>query len=479
MTRPSLADHHQDLLERFERLEADVRRGRRRSRFALLAGGTLALVAVGSGLTSAPFAVDIVRTKRLEVLDDSNKIVLLASATKTGGRLDLWDAGGHNSARLGANSTGGDFALWNDKGEQVFAAFAQQRSGRVEVGGASGAPATVISSDDRGGFVEVLDLSGRSAVKTACARQGGEVTANQFHGNGASVLGNDDSGGRITVSHGVSDLHLKMDASSGGLNATRNDQSLWSIALNDDGVRMGLADNEGNARVQLGSTSTGGLVILHNELAKPSVIMGSNRGRSGVQIRNSQDKLILALGSAKDDAGEVQLFNAKGANEVVLVAEATAGRLLLRDSTFQALVEIGVGEGGGRVSIYDQTNQLAASLMGLPGGGGHLSIGTPESSSIGTFDAPFGGTPSLNLFGAGGRSVAAAAVATGGVISLRTHTGAQALVLGAVSADAGGEVSIRNADGGQIVRLGATENGAGELDVYNSAGSRKRSLSAP
>lgn len=468
-----------DLARRIDRLEEDLHRLRRRNRRTIAVIGSIALLSIGLGLAAGPRSVDVIRTKRLELLDDTNKVVLLASATKTGGQIDIWNASGRNSARLGANDIGGDLALWNNTGEQVFAAFASQHSGRLEVGGGSGVAAVTLSSDEHGGIVEVFNLSGRSAVKAMCTRQGGEVIAQQFGGNGASVLGNDAGGGRIEVSS--DGRTLAMRGRTIGLHATIGETAAWSIQASDDGVRMNLADSEGNDRVQLGSTAGGGLAILYNEQSHSSVIMGSNRGRSGVQIRNSEDKLILALGSARDDAGEIQLFNSKGMTGVILVAEGNAGRLILKDNSNNTLLEAGIGDGdaGGVLRIFDSTNTAAAVLMGLASGGGSLTVGSPDTNARGTFEAPLNGVPSIALFGATGRSFAAAAIASGGVISLHSDANVPALVLGAVTPQAGGEISLRNAEGSQVVRLGATSSGAGELDVYNSAGSRKRSLSAP
>jgi hypothetical protein len=468
-----------DLARRIDRLEADLHRLRRRNRRTLAVISSIALASIGLGFATAPTSVDVIRTKRLELLDDTNKVVLLASVTKTGGRLDVWNANGRNSARLGANDIGGDLALWNNTGEQVFAAFASQRSGRLEVGGGSGVAAVTLSSNEQGGIVEVFNLSGRSAVKATCTRQGGEVVAQQFGGNGTSVLGNDAGGGRIEVSS--DNRTLAMRGQTIGLHATTGELTAWSIQTSDDGVRMNLADSEGNDRVQLGSTAGGGLAILYNELSNASVIMGSNRGRSGVQIRNTADKLILALGSALDDAGEIQLFNRNGATEVILVAEETAGRLILKDNTNNALVEAGLSEnnGGGVLRVFDANHAAAAVLMGLSSGGGSLTVGGPDANARGSFEAPQDGIASIALYGATGRSFAAAAIASGGVISLHSDTNAPALVLGAITPQAGGEISLRNAKGSQILHLGATSSGAGELDVYNSEGSRKRSLSAP
>jgi len=95
-----------DVDARLARLEAelalargDARRARRTS-CALLC---LAGAAAAGGLMAASQVArveDVLRVRRLEVVGEGDKVVLLAQASETGGQLDLWSKGGTNTVRL-------------------------------------------------------------------------------------------------------------------------------------------------------------------------------------------------------------------------------------------------------------------------------------------------------------------------------------------------------------------------------------------
>mgnify|MGYP003336858003 FL=1 len=84
-----------DLSTRLETLESRLREERRRSRRLerLLIGGLLVATFAGVAAgTAARTAVDVVQTRRLEILDENDRVVLLATAARHGGRVDIWDA---------------------------------------------------------------------------------------------------------------------------------------------------------------------------------------------------------------------------------------------------------------------------------------------------------------------------------------------------------------------------------------------------
>ena len=119
MTHP-LLDHGTDpetLARRIDQLRRDLDlERRRRSRLERLTAIACLLVLGAGGIAATAFrpVADVVRTHRLEIVDDSNRIVMLASAAKHGGRIDLWDDAGINAARLGGNGTGGE-SIYGDK----------------------------------------------------------------------------------------------------------------------------------------------------------------------------------------------------------------------------------------------------------------------------------------------------------------------------------------------------------------------------
>ena len=80
-------------------LRHEVARLRREARSARLLAG-LATVGLAFGLFAMknPEILPLVQTKRLEIVDDAGRVALVASTSPQGGRLDLWNAAGANTA---------------------------------------------------------------------------------------------------------------------------------------------------------------------------------------------------------------------------------------------------------------------------------------------------------------------------------------------------------------------------------------------
>ena len=116
-----------DVDARLARLEAELSAARRDARRARRTSGALlaaAAVASVGGLMAASQVArveDVLRVKRLEVVGEGDKVVLLAQASETGGQLDLWSKGGTNTVRLACAADGGDVvSAWDlDTGARI------------------------------------------------------------------------------------------------------------------------------------------------------------------------------------------------------------------------------------------------------------------------------------------------------------------------------------------------------------------------
>ncbi len=114
------------ITRRLDRLEAELRRSQRRAGryrdlcIALAAAGVVAALLAAARQDVA----DLLRIKRLEVVDNEGRLVLAASAGANGGQLDLWSPAGTNVLRASANEHGGDLAIWNNGGTNDFAVLA-------------------------------------------------------------------------------------------------------------------------------------------------------------------------------------------------------------------------------------------------------------------------------------------------------------------------------------------------------------------
>lgn len=475
----SFASQSHDLDARLDQLSRELsteRRRRRRLEKGVLA---LVLVAIGAGsiaASSLQATSDVVRTKRLEIVDESGRIVVLASAAKHGGRIDLWDDAGTNSARLGGNGTGGDLALWNRAGEQVVAAFADGTAGRLEVNTKGGAVGIAISADDRGGLLTVSDGNGESVAEVRCGTDGGEFAAIAA-GQDIALLASRNDGGRLTLLDADGRESAKL-MGTGRLDLLRDRQIQTSLIATGSGGGLRLSAPSGQVRITADASTSGGLVQTHDRNDVPVVAIGSGDSGSGVRVRNGDAVSVAAVGVDSDGHGAIEISSLSGDRCGSLVVGESGGKLFLGSNKGEPFIEAGGDSDGGLMQVYDRNAQVAATIQGV-GEGGRMVVGV-ESKGIGaSLEARGDGPASLSIFGPGGRSVAIAASPNGGLINLLDVGGSVAFAAGAATDGPGGVMAIQNGKGARVIRVGVNARGEGEIEVYDAAATRKRKISAP
>jgi hypothetical protein len=475
----SSASHSSDLGARLDQLSRELaseRHRRRRLEKGVLA---LALVAVGAGsiaASSLQTASDVVRTKRLEIVDESGRIVALASAAKHGGRIDLWDDAGTNSARLGGNGTGGDLALWNQAGEQVFAAYADGTAGRLEVNTRGGAVGVAISADDRGGLLAISDGNGESAAEVRVGTDGGEFAA-IADGQSTAVLAARSDGGRVTLLDEDGRESAKL-IGTGRLDLLRDRQIQTSVMATRSGGGFRLSSPAGQVRITADASNAGGLLQTHDRNDVPVVAIGSGDGGSGVRVRNSDAVSVAAVGVDTDGHGAIEISSLSGDRCGSLVVGESGGKLFLGNNEGEPFLEAGGDSEGGLMQVYDRNAQVAATMQGL-GEGGRIAVGVESKGIGGSIEARGDGPAALSIFGPGGRSVAIAASPSGGLINLLDIGGSVAFAAGAATDGPGGVMAIQNENGARVIRVGVNARGEGEIEVYDASATRKRKVSAP
>ena len=469
----------QTLARRIDHLrrELDLER-RRRGRLERVAAIACILLVGGGGIAASAFrpVADVVRTRRLEIVDESNRIVMLASAAKHGGRIDLWDDAGINSARLGGNGTGGDLALWNRDGRQVMAAYADGSAGRLEVNGRGGGIGVALAADARGGTIVVANGNAETAGEIRCGPDGGEFVA-IFDGRDAGVLSARRDGGRIVLQDGDGRESTRM-LGTGRLDLIRDRQTQASLVATSNGGGLRLSTVDGNVRLTADAAETGGLLQAHDRDDVPVIAMGSGLGGSGIRVRNGDAVTVAAIGVDADGKGAVEISDEDGDRCGALVVTGTGGSLVLANEEGEPHVEIGGDVDGGLVRVYDRRQQVVASMEGL-GEGGRIAVGIESKSIGGSLEARNDGPAILSIFGPSGRTVALAAAATGGLLNLLDLGGNVAVAAGAAEDGPGGVVAVRNQRNTQVVRAGVNERGEGEIEIYDAPGTRKRKVSAP
>jgi hypothetical protein len=183
------------------------------SRLAALLG----LVALVSGLAGAAVSQGIplvLQTKRLELLNDAGKVVLLATASIGGGELELYDAVGRQVIRLSSPTGGGALELLDDRGQPVLSALATSAGAVIKTASARGEPQLELTPGDGGAALRLASPSGTGGIELVSGPLGGGLAIQGAAGSPlltASPLGS----GLYFAVHGGPDVpSVLMDTSA-------------------------------------------------------------------------------------------------------------------------------------------------------------------------------------------------------------------------------------------------------------------------
>jgi hypothetical protein len=102
-------------------LERQVRRYRRLG----LGLGLLLLAGVSMASQTSPAPSPVLRTTRLEVVDEAGRVVFAAEAQKGSGAIRLFNQAGKAGVVAAAADLGGHFAVLNREGQEIFSTGAQ------------------------------------------------------------------------------------------------------------------------------------------------------------------------------------------------------------------------------------------------------------------------------------------------------------------------------------------------------------------
>ena len=477
--RPTEAATQDDLARRLETIETalDRERHRRQRLERLLIGGVLLVGGLGAIAASGiDRVVDVVQTRRLEILDDNDRVVMLASAARHGGRLDIWDAGQRNIARLTGNGRGGDFSLFDRGGRQVAGVYAAGTSARIEVNNPeNGSAAAMLTANERGGMVSTADDQGRRGARMYGGNGRGAIAVGTPDRD-LAILDMTDSGGRITALPAKGDLATAIEAE--GVRLSSSVHTFATLGHADGGGRLELLDAKGKPRFSALADATGGRLETLDAKGVTRVSLGVGSGGTGMRMRNTMDEPILAFGEDLQGGGAFELSDQDGNRCVSLGVGEVAGRLVMSTREGKTSLTAGGGREGGRIDVNDREGDLVATMRGI-GDGGRLGVASSNQGTGLSIDASSNSLPMLAMFTPTGRSVSIAATTTGGLVNLHDPSGRIAVAMGAASNAPGGIVSVRNDDGNEVIRAGVTEGGEGIIEVYNESKTRNRSLSAP
>ena len=371
------------LSQRMERLEASLAelkhadlRARRWKTLAVTAGVALIALA-GVAATQSARTPDVIRARRFEVVDQNDKIVLLAGIGQNGGQIDVWGNNGTNVLRFGANNDGGDLAIWNTEGKGVAGLYATAQGGRVEAVMPDGSGSALLRAEGTGPAMVIADGQSHPRIVATMAGSSTGISVRTADGKELVAMGaSDGDGGIVRVSQADGNVAAQMVAFSGGgsvacanrggsraavlestsdttggtltLFAVDGSEAISAMAHSDSGARITLFGSQhqplavfeagnndagmiaflqGGARVAgLGSSVNGGLLNLAKPDGKAVIIAGAASDADGgaISVRSGTGSQLVRVGVDRIGAGEIAVYDGPGTRKRVLSAVSTS-----------------------------------------------------------------------------------------------------------------------------------------------------------
>lgn len=361
-------DTNESLRERIEQLER-VNRTHRRMRSVV----GLAIVAVfAGGMIQADDGIqNVLRTRRLEIVNESGTSVLLGTATTAGdGVLVLSGNGGAQAISMSAGKSGGRFDLKDERAKNLFNAMATADGAQVTLRNKKEQVViSAVAAKAQGGSLSISSDAGAEGVRMSAGTEGGSVLTMNKRG-GASVS-------------------LKSDTK-------------------DNGV-VGIWDQSSKGR-QLGPVDTPVAVASPKDPDEISRVVRTHR----LEIVNPDGKAVL-LGAASGDGNGILVVNgSSGAEALRISAQSSGGSLNLNNSNGKSVFGASATEDGGRLTIKNPKEQAVILATATKGQGGTFALTNDGGVEVVRADASKdGGSVSTNNK-KGGVSVTLGADAKGG-----------------------------------------------------------------
>lgn len=441
-SKPVSADFRTDgapVRRELELLKDEVARLRRETRTARLLAG-LATVGLAVGLVAMrnPEIAPLVQTKRLEIVDDSGRVSLVATSAPSGGRLDLWNAAGANTARLGSNDVGGDFILWSRDGRAMVSAYSQPSGGRIELGAPTEKTVAVLESAAAGARLSLANRAGSPLVSAGAFEDGGAL--------------------RI---------------------ADRDNKDAAILQATPLGGSLGLLDPNGVTMARLKAGEAGG----EFDLAPKT---GSRRVSASVSEKEAVVIALAEAGAAKieadADGGSAEILSKNADRLASVEANVGGGVLVCRTAGDRALASIGANPTatkGGLMQLYNDAGSPVLAAAVNAEGAGRFALGTAQGNATIVAESGRDDGGSVSLTRGGRRALALLAGSNGGLLNLFSASGVPIVVAGAAEDAAGGAIVVRSTEGKDLVRVGVDPKGSGNVTLFNKDSSERKSVAGP
>ena len=351
--------------------------------------GTIILgaVALAGGLVAATQVArveDVIRVRRLEVVGEGDKVVMLAQAGDTGGQLDVWSKGGANVVRLSAGTDGGDLAIWNLVGKPVGGLFATSTGGRVEIGDVDGTTLATFARGEEGGAL-VLNGSGNNASSLrAEAGAGGAVISMRRPGGELGMLAG--------VAQGASVLSMRNQAGK---------EIVFAGGAEDQTGTLRIADASGNECAAFLAVAGGHLTLKDGAGAVAVSLASAGAGKGGaIEVLNGSGAAAILMDTKEEGGGRFMVGTSTGAPAFMAEATGSAGTLAAYMQE-RRVAAIGGGKTGGLMNLLDTTGQaIVVAGAAVDGDGGAISVRNSHGVQIGRLGVDAAGAGELAVYNA-------------------------------------------------------------------------------
>lgn len=334
----------------------------RRWRTLAFAGGFAAIVLGGVAATQSARTPDVIRARRFEVVDQNDKIVLLAGIGQNGGQLDLWGNGGTNVVRIGSNADGGDIAVWNAAQQSVAAMYASAQGGRVEATMADASGSAILRAEGAGPAMVISDRDDRPRVVATATTASSGLSIRNAQGSELVALGaSEGNGGIVRLAQGDGTIGAQMLAlTDGGViecaGKAGGRAAVLGVAGPDSGGTLSLYGTDGAEMIAAQAhTDAGARIALFGSNKLPSIVAETGSDNAGLIGLNFNGTRVAGLG-ASSNGGLMNLSKADGKAVVVagVASDADGGAISVRSGSGSQLVRLGIDRiGAGEVAVFD------------------------------------------------------------------------------------------------------------------------------
>ena len=414
MTTSMNQDRIEARLQELESNLATTRRSLRRTRRWLGMsgiGGVVLLAAAAADLA----VIDVIRTKRMEIIDDMGNVVLAAAGDADGGRLDIWTPKGCNVMRISANDNGGDMALWNCQGQSIAGLFANEQGGEVSIWNNTGGRSARLHDSGQGGLLELKKYDSlRASI-------GGTML-------GSAVELFDTKDARITSISTADDAgylairdQLQLASTSSRTQMTLMDEDKTNVAQLYGGADMAslsIKSPTGTVKVHSGDQATpptmavingqgqigahmtirehggGTLTASSSDGMEVASIRSDESGNGRVDLSDKLGTLMATMQTLSQRGATMALMSPNGKRACALAASENGGVLNLSNGQGSPVLVGGIpaGRRDGALNLYNQRGVPVISAGSTIGGFGQLSINDDNGHRLITFPQRFEST---------------------------------------------------------------------------------------